>query len=75
MELENSVEAETRMQNLEEFLTVAIEFEDESADNTLAEFLESITLTSDIDEMQDEENSVTLMTLHSAKGLEFPVVF
>ena len=75
LELENSVEAETRMQNLEEFLTVAIEFEDESADNTLAEFLESITLTSDIDEMQDEENSVTLMTLHSAKGLEFPVVF
>lgn len=63
------------MQNLEEFLTVAIEFEEESADNTLAEFLESITLTSDIDEMQDEENSVTLMTLHSAKGLEFPVVF
>lgn len=75
LELENSVEAETRMQNLEEFLTVAIEFEEESADNTLAEFLESITLTSDIDEMQDEENSVTLMTLHSAKGLEFPVVF
>ena len=75
LELENSVEAETRMQNLEEFLTVTIEFEEESADNTLAEFLESITLTSDIDEMQDEENSVTLMTLHSAKGLEFPVVF
>ena len=75
LELENSVEAETRMQNLEEFLTVAIEFEEESADNTLAEFLESITLTSDIDEMQDEDNTVTLMTLHSAKGLEFPVVF
>ena len=75
LELENSVEAETRMQNLEEFLTVAIEFEEESADNSLAEFLESITLSSDIDEMQDEENSITLMTLHSAKGLEFPVVF
>ena len=75
LELENSVEAETRMQNLEEFLTVAIEFEEESADNSLAEFLESITLSSDVDEMQDEENSVTLMTLHSAKGLEFPAVF
>ncbi len=75
LELENSVEAETRIQNLDEFLTVAIEFEEESADNSLAEFLESITLSSDIDEMQDEENSITLMTLHSAKGLEFPVVF
>lgn len=75
LELENTVEAETRMQNLEEFLTVAIEFEEESADNTLPEFLESITLSSDVDEMQDEDNTVTLMTLHSAKGLEFPVVF
>ena len=75
LELENSVEAETRMQNLEEFLTVAIEFEEESADNTLPEFLESITLSSDVDEMQDGDNTVTLMTLHSAKGLEFPVVF
>ena len=72
---ENTVEAETRIQNIEEFLTVAIEFEEESADNSLAEFLESITLSSDIDEMQDEENVVTLMTLHSAKGLEFPAVF
>ena len=75
LELENTVEAETRMQNLEEFLTVAIEFEEESVDNTLPEFLESITLSSDVDEMQDEDNTVTLMTLHSAKGLEFPVVF
>ena len=73
--LENSVEAETRIENLEEFLTVAIEFEEESADNTLAEFLENITLSSDIDGMEDQDNSITLMTLHSAKGLEFPVVF
>ena len=75
LELESSVEAETRIQNLEEFLTVAIEFEEESADNTLAEFLENITLSSDIDSMEEQEDSVTLMTLHSAKGLEFPVVF
>ena len=75
LKLENSVEAETRIENLEEFLTVAIEFEEESADNTLAEFLEGITLSSDIDSMEDQEDSVTLMTLHSAKGLEFPVVF
>ncbi len=75
LELENTVEAETRIQNLDEFLTVAIEFEEESADNTLAEFLEGITLSSDVDNLEDEEESVTLMTLHSAKGLEFPVVF
>ena len=75
LELENSVEAETRIENLEEFLTVAIEFEEQSADNTLAEFLENITLSSDIDNLEDQEDSVTLMTLHSAKGLEFPVVF
>ena len=75
LEQENSVEAETRIENLEEFLTVAIEFEEQSADNTLAEFLENITLSSDIDNLEDQEDSVTLMTLHSAKGLEFPVVF
>lgn len=75
LELENSVEAEARIQNLEEFLTVAIEFEEEFADNTLGEFLENITLSSDIDNVEDAENSVTLMTLHSAKGLEFPTVF
>ena len=75
LELENTTEAETRIQNLEEFLTVAIEFEEEEAENTLADFLEGITLSSDIDGMEDSEDSVTLMTLHSAKGLEFPVVF
>lgn len=75
LELENTVEAETRIQNLDEFLTVAIEFEDESADPTLSEFLEGITLSSDLDGMEETEESVTLMTLHSAKGLEFPVVF
>ena len=75
LELESTVEAESRIQNLDEFLTVAIEFEEESADNTLQEFLESITLTTDLDNMEDAEDSVTLMTLHSAKGLEFPVVF
>lgn len=75
LELEDTIEAETRIQNIEEFLTVAIEFEEESADKTLEEFLEGITLSSDIDGMKDNEDSITLMTLHSAKGLEFPVVF
>ena len=75
LELENTVEAESRLENLDEFLTVAIEFEEESVDNSLSEFLEGITLSSDLDGMEDSENSVTLMTLHSAKGLEYPVVF
>ena len=75
LEDENTVEAESRIQNLEEFLTVAIEFEEEMVDTSLAEFLESISLSSDVDNLEDTEDSVTLMTLHSAKGLEFPVVF
>jgi len=75
LENEDTVEAEARLENLEEFLTVAIEFEEEFADNSLEEFLEGITLSSDIDDTDDEEDSITLMTLHSAKGLEFPVVF
>jgi DNA helicase II / ATP-dependent DNA helicase PcrA len=75
LENENTVEAESRIQNLEELLTVAIEFEEESAENSLGEFLEGITLSSDIDGMEESDDMVTLMTLHSAKGLEFPVVF
>ena len=75
LELEGTTEAETRIENLEEFLTVAMEFEEESADNSLSEFLEGITLSSDLDGVEESEDSVTLMTLHSAKGLEFPVVF
>ena len=47
----------------------------QAAESTLAEFLESITLSSDIDNLEEQQDSVTLMTLHSAKGLEFPVVF
>ena len=75
LELEDTTEAENRLENLDEFLTVAIEFEEELADNTLADFLEGITLSSDIDKKDKTKESVTLMTLHSAKGLEFPVVF
>lgn len=75
LEEENTVEAENRIDNLNEFLTVAIEFEEQSADNSLTEFLEGITLSSDLDGMEETDESVTLMTLHSAKGLEFPVVF
>ena len=75
LENENTVEAESRIQNLEELLTVAMEFEEEYSEDSLGDFLEGITLSSDIDGMEESEDSVTLMTLHSAKGLEFPVVF
>ena len=75
LETENTKEAENRIENLEEFLTVTMEFEEESVENSLEVFLEGITLSSDIDNMEETENSVTMMTLHSAKGLEFPVVF
>ena len=75
LEQENSIEAENRIENLEEFVGVAMEFEEEEADQDLNSFLEGITLTSDIDGMDEDQESVTLMTLHSAKGLEFPVVF
>lgn len=75
LEQENTTEAESRIQNLEEFLTVAIEFEEQEADNSLADFLEGITLSSDIDGMEESDDTVTLMTLHSAKGLEFNTVF
>ena len=72
---EDTVESETRIQNIDEFITEAVEFESESAEPSLREFLEGITLSADIDNVEDTEESVTLMTLHSAKGLEFPVVF
>ena len=75
LEDEKTIEAENRIENLNEFLTVAIEFEEEEAENTLSEFLEGITLSSDLDDLEEDEEYVTLMTLHSAKGLEFPVVF
>ena len=75
LEDEKTIEAENRIENLEEFLTVAMEFEKEEVDNSLENFLQGMTLSSDIDNVDDAEESVTLMTLHSAKGLEFPVVF
>ena len=75
LQVEETEESKNRIANLEEFFFFFIEFEEESAENTLSEFLEGITLSSDLDNMEEVEDSVTLMTLHSAKGLEFPVVF
>ena len=75
LEDENTMEAENRIENLDEFLTVAMEFEKEEVENSLQAFLEGMTLSSDIDNVDEQQDAVTLMTLHSAKGLEFPVVF
>ncbi len=75
LENENTVEAESRLENIEEFLTVANEFEKEAVDKSLTEFLNGISLASDTDNLSDTEDVVTLMTLHSAKGLEYPVIF
>jgi DNA helicase-2/ATP-dependent DNA helicase PcrA len=66
---EGSIESEGRLENLSELVGVAREFE------TVDEFLEQVSLVSDTDELDDEDSTVTLMTLHSAKGLEYPVVF
>jgi DNA helicase II / ATP-dependent DNA helicase PcrA len=72
---EKTKEAENRFDNLMEYIGVASEFEKENADNTLADFLDSIALVADVDKLDDDAQAVTLMTLHSAKGLEFEVVF
>ncbi len=65
----------SRVENLEEFVNVTIEYEQNTEEPTLQGFLETVVLISDIDKYNDDDDSVTLMTLHSAKGLEFPVVF
>ena len=75
LEAERTVEAEGRIENLRELGGVAAEFEQRSPDGTLAEFLEQVSLVSEQDEYDEESGNVTLMTLHNAKGLEFPVVF
>jgi DNA helicase-2/ATP-dependent DNA helicase PcrA len=76
-ELEKSdlVEDETRIDNLKELVSAAAEFENNSEDKSLSAFLEKVTLVSDIDNMDQNAETVVLMTVHSAKGLEFPVVF
>lgn len=75
LQQENTPESESRIENLQELVNVAGEFESEDPDNVLGEFLSQVALVSDIDGMENITNNVTLMTLHSAKGLEFPTVF
>jgi len=72
---ENTDEANTRLENIDEFLSAAVDFETSNAEAGLFGFLENIALISDMDEDDAKDDTITLMTLHSAKGLEFPVVF
>jgi DNA helicase II / ATP-dependent DNA helicase PcrA len=71
----NDIEDQSRIENLKELVSAAVDFEQTSEETTLADFLEKVTLVSDIDNFDQSADSVVLMTLHSAKGLEFPVVF
>lgn len=75
---DKNLEAEARLENINEFLTVAKEFEEASEDKTLIAFLTDLALVADIDKVDEQEevqDKSLLMTLHSAKGLEFPIVF
>ena len=72
---EGTKETEIRFDNLMEFIGVAIEFENENAENSLGDFLDSIALVSDVDNLDESTDAVTLITMHSAKGLEFDNVF
>ena len=75
LQMQGTPESEADIENLQELVNVAGEFEPEEFDNALGEFLQQIALVSDLDAMDDITNNVTLMTLHSAKGLEYPVIF
>ena len=75
LEQEHSLEADLRLENLMEFKSITASYEARTGSVNLNDFLEEISLIADISEHQDDDNVITLMTLHSAKGLEFPVVF
>jgi DNA helicase-2/ATP-dependent DNA helicase PcrA len=72
---ERTLEAEGRLENLDEFVGVAEEFDRMNPEGRLTDFLQEISLYADVDSLENEQAAVTLMTLHNAKGLEFPVVF
>lgn len=72
---EHTEESMTRLENIDELRNKVVEFAEENEDAGLSEFLEEIALVSDLDSMSEDDNQVKLMTLHSAKGLEFPYVF
>ena len=75
LEAEGEIEAETRLQNIEELINKAVNYSETAEEPTLNGFLEEVALVADVDSMDESENRVILMTLHSAKGLEFPYVY
>ena len=75
LENEKSLEADLRLDNLNEFKSITANYEKETGSVDLGDFLEEISLVADIEEHKEDKDVVTLMTLHSAKGLEFPIVF
>lgn len=72
---EGEVEAQTRLENIEEIISKAVSFQEEAEEVKLSAFLEEVSLISDLDRSDKEQDSLTLMTLHGAKGLEFPKVY
>jgi DNA helicase II / ATP-dependent DNA helicase PcrA len=75
LEAERTIEAQGRIENLEELVQVAREYDATAEEGSVEEFLQQISLLADTDSLKDDEGLVTLMTLHNAKGLEFPIVF
>ena len=81
LEKENNIENMSRLENMEEFLTVTSDydkssrFSEEENAGTLSDFLATVSLSSDLDQLEETDDYLTLMTIHMAKGLEFPVVF
>jgi DNA helicase-2/ATP-dependent DNA helicase PcrA len=75
LEDSNTVESEGRIENLLEFKSVIYNYEKDDPQLSLSEFMEKIALVAEVDNLNEEEDAVVLMTMHSAKGLEFPIVF
>ena len=75
LEAEDTDEAKARIENIDELISKAASYEDEAEDPSLSGFLEEVALIADIDSVEERDNRVLLMTLHSAKGLEFPNVY
>lgn len=75
LKAEGTEEAEARIENIDELLNKIVSYEEQAEEPTLSGLLEEIALVADIDNLEDSDNQVVLMTLHSAKGLEFPYVF
>lgn len=75
LEKDDTVESRTRIENIRDFLSVALTFEEKNPESDMEDFLASVSLLSDVDKTVEDDNLISLMTVHSAKGLEFPVVF